>query len=171
MRLTVPLAIATLPLLIACKKQSSSNSPCSPETFETYYQANKTIQTSSTGNESGMSPAPLDYDVKSGNNIVFTFNQRYADCPDVMDDEGGRKVVIEIPEGTSAFYVANSQSDCKVILDNDCFCYNGYPHIIERGTISGNKIGINKWLIEATLYSDPSQTDPVYFKKVFTLKN
>ncbi len=171
MRRIGPLLLASLIFLGACKKKNSSSNPCKPESFESYFETNKTIDATVRANDVGMDPKPYDYQVKSGNNTVFTFNHRYADCPEVSDDEGGRLVLIEVASNATSFNITDTEATGKVLMVNQCFCFDGYPHMITKGKINGKKIGFNRWEIEATLYSNASQTTPVYFKRIFTLKN
>jgi hypothetical protein len=170
MRRIVPVLVMVI-FLSACKKQSSSTNPCKPETVDTYFEMNRTINASVRSNDLGLDPKPYDYEVKSGNNLLFTFNQQYQDCPDVMDDEGGRLVMIEVPANANSFSIVDNEGDGKILMVNQCFCYDGYPHMISRGKVTGKRISFNRWEIEASLYSSASQTDPVYFKRTFTLKN
>jgi hypothetical protein len=157
-------------LLGACKKNNSSTSPCAPETIETYFQINKSLATTVRGHD-GQDPKPYDYQVQSGQNILFTYDQRFMNCPDVSDDEGARMVFIEIPADKTEFTIENSSSGSKVLMVNQCFCYDAYPHLITKGKVTGKRISFNRWEIEATLYSTADQTSPFYFKKIFTLKN
>ena len=169
-RIGILLAASVL-ILGACKKNNSSTTPCAPETIETYFQTNKSLETSIRAHDAGQDPKPYDYSLQGGQNIVFTYNQRFMNCPDVQDDEGGRMVFIEIPANKTEFTIDNATEGSKVLMVNQCFCYDAYPHLITKGKVTGKKIGFNLWEIEATLYSTADQTSPFYFKRKFTLKN
>ena len=171
MRRIVPVLLTALLFLASCKKKNSSSNPCKPESFESFFEMNRTIDASVRTNDVGMDPRPYNYEVKGGSNLVFTYNHRYSDCPDIADDEGGRLVMIEVPASASSFEFSDTEATAKILMVNQCFCSDGYPHMITRGKVTGKKISFNRWEIEAKMYSTASQTTPVYFKRMFTLKN
>ena len=163
--------MAIILLLAACKKKNSSVNPCQPESFDSYFQTNKAIDATVRANGGTMDPKPYDYQVKTGNNLVFTYTHKFQDCPDMQDDNGSRTVLIEIPATASTFSIVDNEAVGKVLMENKCFCYDGYPHMISRGVVTGKKVSMNIWEVEAKLFSSSDQTTPVYFKRLFTLRN
>ena len=111
----------------------------------------------------------FDIDFSAGENWVFKFDYKAKDVVAIADDEFSEMVIFQMkPIRGNSFKLSEEDFEkAKVIYNRSCFCKDSGPRLIESGTISGRRVGKNKWLITFELQINPR---PGVKAEVFTKK-
>jgi hypothetical protein len=146
-------------VISACKKSND----CTAAQYKYNSVENKKIDTVRLG---GYLLWPQ---INSGNNIVFTYSLLSGSCRGRSDGSGGEYLIFEIPGNTTSFNY--SSIDIQNIQ-----CYYGYlgwatsdAMKIVEGTIKGNKLSANAWIIGINI-PIAGRGAPLSFKKQFTFQ-
>ncbi|MBU3663012.1 MAG: hypothetical protein FGM41_07425 [Bacteroidetes bacterium] len=101
----------------------------------------------------------FDIDYEQGNNWVFKFDYSAPESPAIADDEFSEQVLLEMPAPRGNRFTIN-QSDLKnlkVIYGRSCFCKDSGPRLVKDATITGKKVGRNRWLLSLKLWLNQGQ--------------
>lgn len=111
----------------------------------------------------------FDIEFVPGDNWVFKFDYKAKDVVAIADDEFSEMVIFQMkPVKGNSFKLSEAEFEtAKVIYSRSCFCKDSGPRIIETGSISGKRIGKNKWLVTFELQINPR---PGVKAEVFTKK-
>ena len=163
----VILAIFLTGACFSCKKPAGSG--CIPESFEFNFQPSTTIDTTRLlSTEPGIEY--YSFTLKPGSKIVFTYRNRFEDCPPIADDEGEKAIIFEIPEQSDSFRYNDSVElrSAKCLISYSCFCYPSQPVMLKKGFIEGTKISTGSWRIKAQLQMPWNIQESVVIDDVFT---
>jgi hypothetical protein len=99
----------------------------------------------------------FDIGYEQGNNWVFKFDFSASESPAIADDEFSEQVLLEMPAPKGNRFTIN-QSDLKnlkVIYGRSCFCKDSGPRLVQDATITGKKVGKNRWLLSFEIVVEP----------------
>lgn len=167
MRYTCCLILVLL-VLTACQKKESAG--CKPETNEYHFRANAQILISTSPVRDSLYQY-AQFTIVPGNNLIFLYTHTRSDCPEIMDDEGLRRIYFEIPDSVNQFSIKDSvelrQANCMVRFD--CECYPLIPVFINKGTIEGVKVNNTFWKVKLKL-TLPGSTSVLEDEHIYSRK-
>jgi len=112
----------------------------------------------------------FDIAYESGDYWVFKFDFRAKDVIAIADDEFAESIQFQIKPISGNQFVLNEAdfAKAKVIYSRSCFCRDSGPRLVQTGTITGKKVGRNKWLlvIELDIEPRPGGKSDVFTKKI-----
>lgn len=128
-------------ILSGCKKHTGKD--CPNDTYKFDFKTNAKVDTLT--NPEGTFYAT----VKSGINIVFSYEKVHTECPEIADGIWGEKFFFEInPSLTSFKYNSDSLSAIKFYYNAFCiYGCNNSAYIPAEGVVEGKKISEDKWKI------------------------
>jgi hypothetical protein len=157
------IALSGLFALSSCRKNVYEPAPAGDWQYRAVYQPDKMIDTFS--NIHG-----IQYGIKDGDDIVFSFSMERGTNNEVWDDEYYASVRFPVPaEGTSFSY-----TDAE-LAERHCYysgggAWSGYgSEALDRGTISGRKNADGSWEISIDVTLD--QEDPAINSSRVVSKN
>ncbi|MFL5810777.1 MAG: hypothetical protein ACJ749_14740 [Flavisolibacter sp.] len=158
--------ILSISVFASCKKSNNNN--CINEQLSWEFQTGKQID-SLKNPDPGFTRSPYLYSLNNGSNTVFIFRKIFADCPEVVDDEGYRDIVFQVPSDVTSFQLNDSVELTNARAWSQQYCYGcDGGHAITSGSIDGYKKSDNTWHINAAL---PALAPPVNFQADFIKKN
>jgi hypothetical protein len=112
----------------------------------------------------------FDIAYESGDYWVFKFDFKAQDVIAIADDEFSESIQFQIKPLKGNQFVLNEADfvAAKVIYSRSCFCRDSGPRLVQTGTITGKKLGRNKWLINIELEIEPRPggKSDVFTKKI-----
>jgi hypothetical protein len=126
-------------LFFSCKKNSSND--CTPDQYAYEFYPSSKIDTTTTDMR-------LFFQIKSGNDLVFSYTHEGPVCKSIADEEYSDKLVFQVPSGSNSFLYENSQlTDAMCLFIKIAFLTNG-AYKINSGFVKGTKISSIKWDVE-----------------------
>lgn len=112
----------------------------------------------------------FDIAYERGDFWVFKFDFRAKDVIAIADDEFSESIEFQIKPILGNQFVLNEAdfANAKVIYARSCYCADSGPRLVQTGTITGKKVGRNKWLlvIELDIEPRPGGKSDGYTKKI-----
>jgi hypothetical protein len=127
-------------LFFSCKKDTPSD--CTPDKYIYEFYPSSKIDTTSTAD------MRLFFQVKPGNDLVFSYTHEGPACKSIADEEYTENLVFKVPAGSNSFFYENSQlTDAVCLFIKYAFWTNG-SYKINSGFVKGTKTSATKWDVE-----------------------
>ena len=126
-------------LFLSCKKDTPSD--CTPEQYAYEFYPSSKIDTIATDMR-------LFFQIKPGNDLVFSYTHEGPACKSIADEEYSDKLVFQVPAASNSFLYENSQlTDAMCLFTKIAFWTNG-AYKVNSGFVKGTKISSTKWDVE-----------------------
>lgn len=143
---------------------------CTPESNEYYFYKSRRLDTVPLVNPPDTFFNYYIVQVMPGENMVFQYDQRKRDCPEIADDEGSRYLYFEVGNISTDYFLIKDSAQltaAKCIVALSCECYPSAPVAVNAGSIEGTRISSKKWRIKLDLVMPWSPTAKIEVNKVF----
>lgn len=139
----------------------SDDNNCIPEQTTTRVLSDKTIQL----NEESDSEK-LSFEVIGGEKLVFLYEHSGKDCPDIIDDEWGEKLLFEINRDVENFELTDEElAEAKCIYQLYGAWAGDNVYKISDGTITGTFVSEGIWNVEVDITYTRSDDDEEFVLK------
>jgi hypothetical protein len=126
-------------LFFSCKKNVPSD--CTPDQYSYEFYPSSKIDTTTTDMR-------LFFQIKPGNDLVFSYTHEGPACKSIADEEYSDKLVFQVPATSNSFLYENSQlTDAMCLFIKIAFWTNG-AYRVNSGFVKGTKISSAKWDVE-----------------------
>ena len=126
-------------LFFSCKKDSPSD--CTPDQYAYEFYPSSKIDTTTTDMR-------LFFQIKPGNDLVFSYTHDGPACKSIADEEYSDKLVFQVPAASNSFLYENSQlTNAMCLFIKIAFWTNG-AYKVNSGIVKGTKISTTKWDID-----------------------
>ena len=171
-KFVIPICLLATALFSSC---DVSDSDGFSDTYSYQLQKKGAIITDSTSRPAGEDStiSVLNFSVKSGDNNVFIYKHNQNPPEGVMDGGYSETLAFQIPANTDQFELSDSTfGDATTLYRRSCFCpYSGVAFEVTSGTISGQKISSQHWVIDTDIMVETlNGTYEVNFKESFHSK-
>lgn len=90
-----------------------------------------------------------DYEMNTGNSLVFDYEYHSKDIISMSDDEAMEKILFVVkPRGNSFFINGKNLTKARLMYLQSCFCMDAGNYVIKKGSINGIKINKNTWKVK-----------------------
>jgi hypothetical protein len=137
--LRIFITLFTCFLFFSCKKNAPSD--CTPDQYVYEFYSSSKIDTTTTDMR-------LFFQIKPGNDLVFSYTHEGPACKSIVDEEYFDKLVFRVPAGSNSFLYENGQlTDAMCLFIKIAFWSNG-AYKVNSGFVKGTKISSTKWDVE-----------------------
>ncbi|HEY5969013.1 MAG TPA: hypothetical protein VIU35_13635 [Chitinophagaceae bacterium] len=126
-------------LFFSCKKDTPGD--CTPDQYSYEFYPSSKIDTTTTDMR-------LFFQIKPGNDLVFSYTHEGPACKSIADEEYSDKLVFQVPASSNSFLYENSQlADAMCLFIKIAFWTNG-AYKVNSGFVKGTKKSATKWDVE-----------------------
>ena len=145
-------------LLFSCKKNAPSD--CTPDQYSYEFYPSSKIDTTTVDMR-------LFFQIKPGNDLVFSYTHEGPACKSIADEEYSDKLVFQVPATSNSFLYENNQlTDARCLFIKIAFWTNG-AYKVNSGFVKGTKISDTEWDVEINV-DVGSSIGRINLKKIFT---